>query len=138
MTTPRVRAPELTASGDWLNTAPQTLASLRGRFVLLDFWTFACANCLHVLDELRPLEAKYGDILTVIGVHSPKFAHEAEPAAVAAAVERYEVHHPVLNDPELRLWQQYAVKAWPTLVLIDPEGTWSRRPPARGRSVRWT
>jgi thiol-disulfide isomerase/thioredoxin len=123
MTSPRVRAPELTANGGWLNTAaPLTLASLRGRFVLLDFWTFCCANCLHVLDEVRPLEAKYADILTVIGVHSPKFAHEAEPDAVRDAVERYEVHHPVLNDPELRLWQQYAVRAWPTLVLIDPEG----------------
>jgi thiol-disulfide isomerase/thioredoxin len=123
MTSPRVRAPELIASGGWFNTAaPVTLASLRGRFVVLDFWTFACANCLHVLDELRPLEAKYPDILTVIGVHSPKFAHEAEETAVGAAIERYEVHHPVLNDPELRLWQQYAVRAWPTLVLIDPEG----------------
>jgi thiol-disulfide isomerase/thioredoxin len=123
MTTPRVRAPELTASGGWFNTAmPLTLASLRGRFVVLDFWTFACANCLHVLEELRPLEAKYEDILTVVGVHSPKFAHEAEAAAVAAAIERYEVRHPVLNDPEMRLWQQYAVRAWPTLVLLDPEG----------------
>ncbi len=123
MTTPRVRAPELTASGGWFNTAaPLTLASLRGRFVVLDFWTFACANCLHVLDELRPLEAKYGDVLTVVGVHSPKFAHEAEPEAVGDAIERYEVHHPVVNDPDLRLWQQYAVRAWPTLVLIDPEG----------------
>jgi thiol-disulfide isomerase/thioredoxin len=119
----RVRAPELTASGTWLNTAtPLRLADLRGRFVLLDFWTFCCANCLHVLDELRPLEAAYGDVLTVIGVHSPKFAHEADPAAVSAAVARYDVHHPVVNDPQLRLWQQYAVKAWPTLVLIDPAG----------------
>ncbi len=121
-TRPRVRAPELVA-GDWFNTAaPLTLAALRGRFVLLDFWTFACGNCLHVLDELRPLEAEYGDILTVVGVHSPKFPHEAEPAAVGAAIERYEVHHPVLNDPAMELWRQYAVRAWPTLVLIDPEG----------------
>jgi thiol-disulfide isomerase/thioredoxin len=123
MTRVRVRAPELRLENGWVDPAsPLSLAVLRGRFVLLDFWTFACANCLHVLDELRPLEAKYADILTVIGVHSPKFAHEAEPAAVAAAVERYEVHHPVVNDPQLTLWQQYAVKAWPTLVLIDPEG----------------
>jgi thiol-disulfide isomerase/thioredoxin len=123
VTTPRVRAPELTAAGGWFNTAaPLTLVQLRGRFVILDFWTFACANCLHVLDELRPLEAKYGDSLTVVGVHSPKFAHEAEPAAVGAAIERYEVHHPVVNDPDMRLWQQYAVRAWPTLVLVDPEG----------------
>jgi thiol-disulfide isomerase/thioredoxin len=120
----RVRAPELSlATGrTWLGSAPLTLAALRGRFVLLDFWTFCCGNCLHVLDELRPLEAEFGDVLTVIGVHSPKFPHEAEPAAVAAAVERYGVHHPVVNDPQLALWRQYAVRAWPTLVLIDPEG----------------
>jgi len=99
-----------------------TLAALRGRFVLLDFWTFCCGNCLHVLDELRPFEAQFADVLTVVGVHSPKFPHEADPVALAAAIERYEVRHPVLNDPELNLWQQYAVRAWPTLVLVDPDG----------------
>ncbi len=90
--------------------------------MLLDFWTFCCVNCLHVLDELRPLEKRFADVLTVVGVHSPKFAHEAVHANVVAAVERYEVHHPVLDDPELVTWKQYAVRAWPTLVLIDPEG----------------
>lgn len=117
-----MRAPELVA-GDWFNSAePLTLAGLRGRFVLLDFWTFCCGNCLHVLDELRPFERRYAEVLTVVGVHSPKFPHEADPAALAAAVERHEVHHPVVNDPRLATWQQYAVRAWPTLVLIDPEG----------------
>jgi thiol-disulfide isomerase/thioredoxin len=117
----RVRAPEF-VEGDWFNAAPLTLAALRGRFVLLDFWTFACGNCLHVLDELRPFEAEFADLLTVVGIHSPKFPHEADPAALGAAIERYEVHHPVLNDPGMQLWRQYAVRAWPTLVLIDPEG----------------
>ncbi len=119
----RIRAPELEGRG-WLNTGgePLTLAALRGRFVLLDFWTFCCVNCLHVLDELRPLESELGDVLTVIGVHSPKFPHEADPAAIAAAVERYEVDHPVLDDPELLTWTQYTARAWPTLVLVDPEG----------------
>jgi thiol-disulfide isomerase/thioredoxin len=119
----RVRAPELVGRG-WLNTGgePITLVDLRGRIALLDFWTFCCINCLHVLDELRPLEAEFPDVLVTIGVHSPKFAHEADPDALAAAVERYEVHHPVLDDPQLTTWQNYAVKAWPTLVLIDPEG----------------
>jgi thiol-disulfide isomerase/thioredoxin len=119
----RVRAPELTGRGGWLNTAePLSLRQLRGKVVILDFWTFCCANCLHVLDELRPLEDKYRDVLVVVGVHSPKFAHEADHAAVTAAVERYEVCHPVLDDPDLGLWRQYAVRAWPSLVVIDPEG----------------
>jgi thiol-disulfide isomerase/thioredoxin/sugar lactone lactonase YvrE len=119
----RVRAPELRGRS-WLNTGGRTLHldDLRGRIVVLDFWTFACINCLHVLDELRPLEEKYADVLVIIGVHSPKFEHEKDPAAVAAAVERYGVAHPVLDDPTMRMWQEYTAKAWPTLVVIDPEG----------------
>ncbi|AXK31718.1 alkyl hydroperoxide reductase [Streptomyces armeniacus] len=120
----RVRAPELTGRGGWLNTggAALSLAGLRGRIVVLDFWTFCCVNCLHVLDELRELEQRHADTLVIVGVHSPKFAHEAEHQAVVDAVERYGVHHPVLDDPELATWKQYAVRAWPTLVVIDPEG----------------
>ncbi|GGZ50862.1 NHL domain-containing thioredoxin family protein [Streptomyces rubiginosohelvolus] len=120
----RVRAPELIGKGGWLNTGDQqyTLADLRGRIVILDFWTFCCVNCLHVLDELRELEEEHRDTVVIIGVHSPKFVHEAEHQAVVDAVERYEVHHPVLDDPELATWKQYAVRAWPTLVVIDPEG----------------
>ncbi|WP_427384437.1 NHL domain-containing thioredoxin family protein [Janibacter sp. G56] len=128
MTTPaparlHLRAPALTGRG-WLNTGGEALdlASLRGRVVVLDFWTFCCVNCLHVLDELRPLEEKYASSLVILGVHSPKFEHEADPDALAAAVERYAVHHPVLDDPELTTWQAYAARAWPTLVVIDPEG----------------
>ncbi|TDC31374.1 NHL domain-containing thioredoxin family protein [Micromonospora sp. KC213] len=119
----RVRAPELRGRA-WLNTGGKSLqlADLRGRITILDFWTFCCINCLHVLDELRPLEEKYADVLVVIGVHSPKFEHEKDPDALAAAVERYGVHHPVLDDPELDMWQQYAAKAWPTLAVVDPEG----------------
>lgn len=120
----RVRAPELTGKGGWLNTGEKqyTLADLRGRIVILDFWTFCCINCLHVLDELRELEEKHRDTVVIIGVHSPKFVHEAEHRAVVDAVERYGVEHPVLDDPELATWKQYAVRAWPTLVVIDPEG----------------
>jgi thiol-disulfide isomerase/thioredoxin len=118
-----LRAPELTGRG-WLNTGGRalSLADLRGKIVIVDFWTFCCINCLHVLDELRPLEEKYGDVLVVVGVHSPKFVHEADPDALAAAIERYDVHHPVLDDPQLSTWQAYTARAWPTLVVVDPEG----------------
>ncbi|MFF8384202.1 thioredoxin-like domain-containing protein [Streptomyces kanasensis] len=120
----RVRAPELIGKGGWLNTGGTelTLADLRGKIVILDFWTFCCINCLHVLDELRELEEKHRDTVVIVGVHSPKFVHEAEHQAVVDAVERYGVEHPVLDDPELATWKQYAVRAWPTLVVIDPEG----------------
>ncbi|TQS39976.1 NHL domain-containing thioredoxin family protein [Cryptosporangium phraense] len=119
----RVRAPELQGRG-WLNTGGQSLSlhDLKGRIVLLDFWTFCCINCLHVIDELRPVEEEFGDALVVVGVHSPKFEHERDPEALKAAVERYDVPHAVLDDPELLTWQQYAARAWPTLAVVDPEG----------------
>lgn len=118
----RVRAPEF-PKGSWFNASgPLSLRGLRGKIVLLDFWTFCCANCLHVVDELRVLEAAFPDELVIIGVHSPKFEHEKSDRAVAAATERYQIGHPVFNDPGLQLWKQYAVHAWPTLVLIDPDG----------------
>ncbi len=120
---PRVRASELTGRG-WLNTGGRdlTLADLRGKIVLLDFWTFCCINCLHVLDELRDLEQRFEAELVIVGVHSPKFTHEAEPDALAAAVERYGVAHPVLDDADMTTWTAYTARAWPTLVVIDPEG----------------
>ena len=85
-----MRAPELVGRGGWLNTGdePLTLAGLRGKIVLLDFWTFCCINCLHVIDELREVEESCADVLVTVGVHSPKFVHEADHEAVVAAVER--------------------------------------------------
>ena len=90
--------------------------------MLLDFWTAGCVNCLRVLDELAVLETRHGDALVVLGVHSPKFPHEARPEAVDAAVRRHGVRHPVLDDADLVTWDAYAARAWPTLVLVDPRG----------------
>lgn len=119
----KVRAPELVGRR-WMNSGGKdlSLADLRGKVVLLDFWTFCCINCLHVLDELRPLEEKYSKELVIIGVHSPKFEFERTVEAVDQAVERYQVEHLVLDDPDLVTWQAYTARAWPTLAVIDPEG----------------
>ena len=118
-----MRAPALRGRR-WLNTGGREIGpeQLRGRIVLLDFWTAGCVNCLRVLDELAVLEQRHGDALVVLGVHSPKFPHEAQPEAVAAAVRRHDVRHPVLDDADLVTWDAYAVHAWPTLVLVDPRG----------------
>lgn len=118
----RIHAPELPQEV-WLNTDhPLTLKSLRGRVVLLDFWTYGCINCLHILPDLKYLEQKYKTALTVIGVHSAKFDNEKEVDSIRQAILRYGIKHPVLVDKGFQVWDQYVVKAWPTLVLIDPEG----------------
>ena len=123
----------------WLNTGGRELklADLRGKIVLLDFWTFCCINCLHVLDELRPLEEKYGDVLVVIGVHSPKFEHEKDADALAAAVERYGVHHPVLDDPELACGSSTRPGPGRRCRWSTPRATWWPRWPARGTPRGW-
>ncbi|NEQ32945.1 MAG: redoxin domain-containing protein [Leptolyngbya sp. SIO4C5] len=118
----RVRAPELPQQAPWLNSSPRSLRSLRGRVVLLDFWTYSCINCLHILDDLHYLASRYTDHLTIIGVHSAKFDHEQKPENVQQAIQRYGITHPVVIDVDGWLWDQYAVRAWPTFVLIDPAG----------------
>jgi thiol-disulfide isomerase/thioredoxin len=119
-----IHAPEINHPDvEWLNTSrPLDLAALRGRLVLLDFWTFCCVNCLHVIPVLRKLEKRFGNQLVVIGIHSPKFTHERKLEQVREAVIRYEIDHPVIHDPDRQLWQAYAVRAWPTLVLISGDG----------------
>lgn len=120
---PLVHAPELAGAGGWINVAePLSLKALRGKVVLLDFWTFCCINCLHIIEELRPLEEAYPNDLVVIGVHSPKFPEEQDHEAVERAVARHRIMHPVLDDPDMITWRRYAVRAWPTLALIDARG----------------
>ncbi len=119
----RVRAPELTGGRGWLNTEkPLSLAALKGKVVLLDFWTYGCINCIHIIPDLKRLEQKYANQLVVIGVHSAKFENEKETENIRRIILRYEIEHPVYNDAEFRVWQSYGVRAWPTQVLIDPAG----------------
>src|SRR5687768_552880 len=115
----RVRAPEITGGRGWLNTdKPLSLAALKGKVVLLDFWTYGCINCIHIIPDLKKLEAKYPNELVVIGVHSAKFDNEKETENIQRIIMRYEIEHPVYNDADFKVWKSYGVRAWPTQVLI--------------------
>lgn len=119
----RQRAPDLPQDVEWLNTSgPLSWQDLRGKFVLLDFWTYCCINCMHIIPELKKLEAKYARELVVIGIHSAKFDEERNTENIMQAVLRHGIEHPILNDHDMRIWRTFGVNAWPTLVLIDPEG----------------
>ncbi|MBI3951401.1 MAG: redoxin domain-containing protein [Acidobacteria bacterium] len=117
----KVNAPEFPGGMEWLNTdRPIQMKDLRGKVVLLDFWTYCCINCMHVLPDLKKLEHKYKNELVVIGVHSAKFTTEKDTDNIRQAILRYEIEHPVVNDKDMTIWRQYSVHAWPTLYLIDP------------------
>jgi sugar lactone lactonase YvrE/thiol-disulfide isomerase/thioredoxin len=123
----RQKAPSLDggAPGDvtWINTAgPIDLKQLRGKFVLLDFWTYCCINCMHILPVLKKLEHTFPNELVVIGVHSAKFAAEQDSKNITDAVLRYDIEHPVINDRDHKLWDKYGVTSWPSFRVIDPEG----------------
>jgi sugar lactone lactonase YvrE/thiol-disulfide isomerase/thioredoxin len=119
----RIKVPPIPEGLTWINTAgPIQLSELRGKFVLMDFWTYCCINCMHILPELKKLERAYPNNLVVIGVHSAKFAAEQDSKNIAEAVERYQIEHPVVNDSNHVLWDRFEVNSWPTVILIDPEG----------------
>jgi DNA-binding beta-propeller fold protein YncE len=121
----RVKAPENMFDGGvaWLNTAgPLKLADLRGKIVVLDFWTFCCINCIHTLPDLAKLEKKYADQVVVVGVHSAKFEREKDTEAIRKAVLRYQISHPVVNDANMAIWNRLGVESWPTIAVLDPEG----------------
>jgi DNA-binding beta-propeller fold protein YncE len=116
-------APEFPTNLEWLNTgAPLTMAGLRGKIVLVDFWTYGCVNCIHNLPELTRLQAEHPDELVVIGVHSAKFTNEGQTENIRRVIQRYELPYPVVNDNELRTWYAWGARAWPTLVVVDANG----------------
>lgn len=120
---PAVNAPEFPEGLEWLNTdRPLRLKDLRGKIVMLDFWTYCCINCMHIIPDLKRLEKKYPNELVVIGVHSAKFTTEKESENIRQAILRYRIEHPVVNDRDMMVWSMYGARAWPTVVLIDPKG----------------
>ncbi len=133
----RVSMPEFPKDLEWLNTKPLQLADLKGKFVLLDFWTYCCINCIHILPELKKLEHAYPNELVVIGVHSAKFDNEKISENIAAAILRYEIEHPVVNDLNHAYWDSIGISSWPTVLLIDPEGNaiWGRAGEIQFRDV---
>lgn len=118
-----VNAPEFPRGMEWLNTDRElSLSQFEGKIVLLDFWTYCCINCIHILPDLKKLEHQYEEELVVIGVHSAKFFTEQGTDNIRQAILRYNITHPVVNDKNLKIWDEYAARAWPTLVLINPDG----------------
>jgi DNA-binding beta-propeller fold protein YncE len=116
-------APEFPTGLDWLNTSePLTMDQLRGKVVLLDFWTYGCINCIHIIPDLERLETEYPDELVVIGVHSAKFVNESATENIRQVILRYGVEHPVVNDRDFEVWRAWGAQAWPTVVLVDPDG----------------
>ena len=119
----KVNAPEFPEGAEWLNTEhPLHLADFAGKLLLLDFWTYCCINCMHLLPTLKRLEREFPLELAVVGVHSAKFDEERSTESVRQAIMRYGITHPVVNDAAMHVWQQYAVRAWPTLMFVDPMG----------------
>ena len=132
--TQRAPAREFPADLEWVNAsrAPQ-LSELRGRVTLLWFWTYDSVNCWSVVPDLRFLEDKYHDGLTVVGVHCPKYPQQVRGESVLRAVNRHRLRHAVANDPGFRLWQEYGVSAWPSVALIDAEGRFAALFAGEGR-----
>src|SRR4030095_10487379 len=118
-----ITAPDFPQNIEWLNTDKSfSINDFKGKLVLLDFWTYCCINCIHIIPDLKKLEEKYPNELVVIGVHSAKFLTERGTENIRQAIMRYGISHPVVNDKDLEVWDEYTANSWPTLVLIDPNG----------------
>jgi len=120
-------APEFAGIARWLNTEPLTLQSLRGKVVLVDFWTLACGNCIATLPHVAEWDGRYrGRGLVVVGVHTPETPEEADPGAIADAVQRFGIHYPIAEDSAYATWKAYRNHHWPAVYLIDKQGRIAR------------
>ncbi|MDX2128807.1 MAG: thioredoxin-like domain-containing protein [Chloroherpetonaceae bacterium] len=118
-----VNAPDIPASLPWYNTEqPLSLKNLQGRFVLLKFWTSGCINCLHTFDEVDQLRKKFHQDLVVIGVHTGKFTYERSGFLLRNAIQKIGIDFPVVDDFKYQIWESYTIQAWPSFILIAPNG----------------
>lgn len=115
-------APEF-AQGNWLNSNPLTMEKLRGRVVLVEFWTFGCYNCRNTLPLVKDWDSRYRDRgLTIVGVHTPETDSEYSLANVRKEVPALGIKYPVITDNDYKIWKAYGVEAWPTIVVLDKQG----------------
>lgn len=120
---PAPLAPEFKGIGHWLNGPPQTLQQLRGKVVLVEFWTYACINCSNVMPYVKQWHARYADQgLVVIGVHTPELDEERALPNLEAAVKRFGITWPVAQDNDFQTWNAYGNQFWPAWYLIDQQG----------------
>lgn len=120
------KIPDFESGLEWMNVS-ETLSlqkQLKGKIVVLDFFTYCCINCMHILPDLEALEEQFSarDGVVVIGVHSAKFENEKVSANILSAILRYNIHHPVVNDKNATLWSELQIACWPTLLILGPEG----------------
>lgn len=116
-------APDFAGVEHWLNSSPLTLAELRGKVVLVDFWTYTCINCIRTLPYVQDWHQKYKDQgLVVVGVHTPEFPFERATKNVQDAIKRFDITYPVAQDNGYQTWDRYKNKYWPAVYLIDKQG----------------
>lgn len=115
--------PAISGGGDWINSEPLSLASLKGRVVLVDFWTFGCYNCRNTLPALKRVDSEFrAKGLTIVGVHTPESDHEGNLNNLKNAIEKLGIKYPVVTDNKNNIWDTYEIKAWPTVVILDRQG----------------
>ena len=116
-------APNFVGISNWFNSAPLNISSLRGKVVLVDFWTYGCINCVNTLPHVTELYAKYRDRgLVVVGVHTPEFPFEKSPSNVQAALKRHGITYPVAQDNASQTWNAYSNQYWPAQYIVDQGG----------------
>ncbi|MFK4443480.1 thiol-disulfide isomerase/thioredoxin [Caballeronia udeis] len=116
-------APEFTGIDTWLNSKPLSISQLRGKVVLVDFWTYTCINCINTLPYVREWNQKYKDQgLVVIGVHTPEYPFERNTVNVKTAIKRFNITYPVAQDNRYATWSAYNNQYWPAFYLIDKKG----------------